>query len=115
MAKATRGSERRHDALSRERIVAAAIELLDKSGENDLTFCALATRLATRPGAISWHVANKSELLVAATDAVVARTLGDSDASAASRDDAAQLPKHADCAEYLAGIELILAGIAASR
>ncbi|RKH68772.1 TetR/AcrR family transcriptional regulator [Corallococcus llansteffanensis] len=77
MAKATRGSERREEALSRERIVDAAIELLDDEGENGLTFRALATRLATGPGAIYWHIANKSELLVAASDAVVARALGE--------------------------------------
>ena len=77
MAKATRGSERREDALSRERIVDAAIELLDDEGEDGLTFRALATRLATGPGAIYWHIANKSELLVAASDAVVARAMGE--------------------------------------
>jgi len=77
MAKATRGSERREDALSRERIVDAAIELLDHEGEDGLTFRALATRLATGSGAIYWHIANKSELLVAASDAVVARALGE--------------------------------------
>lgn len=82
-AKAKRGSERREDALSRERIVDAAIELLDDEGENGLTFRALATRLATGPGAIYWHIANKSELLVAAGDAVVLRALGDVVACAA--------------------------------
>jgi AcrR family transcriptional regulator len=86
MAKATPPSERREGALSRERIVAAAIELLDEEGEGGLTFRALAARLATGPGAIYWHVANKRELLVAATDAVVARALGDVVASAAPRD-----------------------------
>ncbi|NBD09959.1 TetR/AcrR family transcriptional regulator [Corallococcus silvisoli] len=77
MAKATRGSERREDALSRERIVDAAIQLLDDEGEDGLTFRALATRLATGPGAIYWHIANKSELLVAASDAVVARAMSE--------------------------------------
>ncbi len=78
--KSTRGPERerrREDALSRERIVDAAIELLDADGEDGLTFRALATRLATGPGAIYWHVTNKGELLVAATDAVVARAMGE--------------------------------------
>jgi AcrR family transcriptional regulator len=37
-----------------------------------LTFRALSAHLKTGPGAIYWHVANKSELLVAATDAVLA-------------------------------------------
>jgi AcrR family transcriptional regulator len=77
MAKATRRTERREDALSRERIVDAAIELLDDQGENGLTFRALATQLATGPGAIYWHIANKSELLDAASHAVVARAMGE--------------------------------------
>jgi AcrR family transcriptional regulator len=72
VARATRKLERRDDALSRERIVGAAIELLDAEGENGLTFRSLATRLATGSGAIYWHVANKSELLIAACGAVVA-------------------------------------------
>ncbi|MHA6765219.1 TetR/AcrR family transcriptional regulator [Streptacidiphilus sp. PAMC 29251] len=68
-------SERRTEALSRERIIEAAVELLDATGEGGLTFRALTERLATGPGAIYWHVANKSELLDAATDAVVAAAL----------------------------------------
>jgi AcrR family transcriptional regulator len=59
------------EALSRERIVEAAVKLLDTAGEGGLTFRALTERLATGPGAIYWHVANKGELLSAATDAVV--------------------------------------------
>jgi AcrR family transcriptional regulator len=77
MAKAARGAERREDALSRDRIVDAAIELLDAEGEEGLTFRALATRLATGPGAIYWHIANKSELLAAACNGVVALALGE--------------------------------------
>lgn len=75
MAKPTRGPERRDDALSRDRIVDAAIELLDDEGENGLTFRALATRLATGPGAIYWHIENKTELLLAASNAVVTRAM----------------------------------------
>jgi len=66
-------TDRRADALSRDRIVTAAIEMLDATGENGLTFRALAAHLRTGPGAIYWHVANKDELLVAATDAVLNR------------------------------------------
>lgn len=76
-AKPKRGSERRDDALSRERIVDAAIQLLDEEGEEGLTFRALATHLATGAGAIYWHVKNKDELLVAASDVVVARALSE--------------------------------------
>lgn len=77
VAKGARAPQRRGEALSRDRIVDAAIALLDDEGENGLTFRALATRLATGSGAIYWHVANKGELLVAATDALIARTLAD--------------------------------------
>jgi len=41
--------------------------MLDVAGESGLTFRALAAELRTGAGAIYWHVANKSELLVAAT------------------------------------------------
>jgi AcrR family transcriptional regulator len=68
----TRRSQRRTEALSRERIVEAAVELLDAAGEGGLTFRTLTERLSTGPGAIYWHVENKGELLGAATDAVVA-------------------------------------------
>ena len=68
-------NERRTDALSKERIVEAAIDILDTEGENALTFRALAARLATGAGAIYWHVANKDDLLAAATDAVVAHVV----------------------------------------
>jgi AcrR family transcriptional regulator len=71
MAASTRNTERREDALSRERIVDAAVEMLDAAGESGLTFRALSARLRTGPGAIYWHVANKDELLIAAADAVL--------------------------------------------
>jgi AcrR family transcriptional regulator len=75
MATSRHPSQRRTEALSRERIVATAVELLDAAGESGLTFRALTERLATGPGAIYWHVANKGELLDAATDAVIATAL----------------------------------------
>ena len=75
MAKKAGNSQRREESLSRERIIEASIELLDSSGESGLTFRALSERLATGPGAIYWHIANKSDLLTAACDAVVARTI----------------------------------------
>jgi AcrR family transcriptional regulator len=68
-------AERRTDALSKERIVAAAIDILDTGGEGALTFRALAARLATGAGAIYWHVANKNELLAATTNDVIARVM----------------------------------------
>ncbi|WP_329485213.1 TetR family transcriptional regulator [Kitasatospora sp. NBC_01246] len=75
MATSARRAERREEPLSRERIVETAVELLDRSGEGGLTFRALAQQLATGPGAIYWHIANKDELLGAATAAVLTGAL----------------------------------------
>ena len=66
---------RREDALSRQRIIDAAVEILDCGGEAGLTFRALSAHLKTGAGAIYWHVANKSELLIAASHAVLAPVL----------------------------------------
>jgi AcrR family transcriptional regulator len=75
MATKTQRAERRADALSKERIVEAAIEILDTEGESALTFRALTARLATGSGAIYWHVANKNDLLAATTNDVIARVM----------------------------------------
>lgn len=75
MTEKTPRRPRRDDALSRERIIAASIELLDSGGEAALTFRTLSERLATGPGAIYGHIANKQDLLVAACDAIVSRTV----------------------------------------
>jgi len=75
MATKAKRAERRTDALSKERIVAAAIEILDADGESALTFRALAARLATGSGAIYWHVASKNDLLTAATGDVITRVM----------------------------------------
>jgi AcrR family transcriptional regulator len=77
MPKKAHRSQRREESLSRDRIIEASIELLDSSGESGLTFRALSERLATGPGAIYWHIADKSDLLAAACDAVVARTMNE--------------------------------------
>ncbi|WP_433194918.1 TetR/AcrR family transcriptional regulator [Nocardia sp. CA-107356] len=79
-------TERRTDALSKERIVETAIEILDTNGEGALTFRALTTRLATGAGAIYWHVANKDELLTAATTAVIVRVMAEVNKGAEPRD-----------------------------
>ena len=75
MVKKAPGRPRQGESLTRECIIEASIELLDASGEEGLTFRALSQRLATGPGAIYWHIANKSDLLSAACDAVVARAM----------------------------------------
>lgn len=97
-----------------------------------MTFRALTTRLATGAGAIYWHVANKDELLAAATNEVIARVMTEVATGTEPRDViriialgvsdtidthpfvhtvAAQLREHDDRAQFLAGIDLILAGI----
>jgi AcrR family transcriptional regulator len=77
VATSSRRTPRRSDALSQARIVDAATEILDAQGENALTFRALTARLSTGYGAIYHHVANKSDLLAAATDGVIARITTD--------------------------------------
>ncbi|WP_394779062.1 TetR/AcrR family transcriptional regulator [Undibacterium sp.] len=81
MLKNTRSKPRREESLTRDSIIEASIALLDSSGESGLTFRALADRLATGAGAIYWHINNKNDLLIAACDAVVVRTLDVHDAA----------------------------------
>ncbi|MGA6205770.1 TetR/AcrR family transcriptional regulator C-terminal domain-containing protein [Nocardia testacea] len=49
--------------ITRERIVAAALELLNEHGMDALTVRALAARLDVKAPALYWHVRNKQELL----------------------------------------------------
>ncbi len=81
MATTPQPTERRADALSKARIVEAAIALLDAGGESALTFRALAGRLATGSGAIYHHVADKNDLLAAASDSIIARIVGEAGAT----------------------------------
>lgn len=73
--KKTRTTQRREESLSPDQIIEAAIALLDSRGEGGLTFRALSEQLVTGPGAIYWHISDKSELLTLACDAVVSRTV----------------------------------------
>lgn len=77
MSPKSKPSEAREGALSKELIVASAIEILDSAGESALTFRALAHRLATGSGAIYWHVADKDALLAAATESVLSRAMAE--------------------------------------
>ena len=85
----SRRAPRRTDGLSRELIVRAATDLLDGGGESALTLRALTVRLRTGYGAIYHHVADKGDLLAAATDDVIAAVLsgaaGDADPREALR------------------------------
>src|ERR1700723_1267323 len=84
MTKAQR-APRRTEALSRDVIVQAATEILDAEGEDALTLRALTVRLATGYGAIYHHVADRDDLLAAATDHVIARIVTGLDAGAGPR------------------------------
>jgi len=64
---------RRVDALSRDRIVAAALEILDAGGAGALTVRELGNSLSTGRGAIYHHVSSMEELVDAATDRVIER------------------------------------------
>jgi AcrR family transcriptional regulator len=77
MATKAQRAPRRKEALSRDVIVKAAAEILDAEGEDALTLRALTVRLSTGYGAIYHHVTDKSDLLAAATDEVIAGVVAD--------------------------------------
>lgn len=61
-----------------ERIVDAALELLDERGLPDLSMRAVAASLGVQPSALYWHVRNKQQLLGLIADRIVAEA-GDGD------------------------------------
>jgi AcrR family transcriptional regulator len=85
MATKAQRAPRRTEALSRDVIVKAATEILDAGGEDALTLQALTVRLATGYGAIYHHVADRNDLLAAATDRVIAGIVTDLVADAEPR------------------------------
>ncbi|MGV9848728.1 TetR/AcrR family transcriptional regulator [Streptomyces sp. NPDC003442] len=58
--------------LSHERIIATAVELLDRDGERKLSMRRLAERLGAHATSLYWHVATKDDVLDLALDAVFA-------------------------------------------
>ncbi|MER5397941.1 TetR/AcrR family transcriptional regulator C-terminal domain-containing protein [Streptomyces sp. NPDC002599] len=58
------------DTLTADRIVRAAIELLDDEGLDGLNMRSLAQRLGTAATAVYWHIKNKDDLVRLAGDAV---------------------------------------------
>jgi AcrR family transcriptional regulator len=58
------------DTLTADRIVAAAIDLLDAEGLDGLNMRSLGGRLGSAPTAVYWHVENKDNLVRLAADAV---------------------------------------------
>src|SRR6478609_4442080 len=69
-ARSPRSGER--VALSRDQVVATAVDLLRRYGLGDLSMRRLARELGVAPGALYWHVANKQELLVEVADVLLA-------------------------------------------
>ncbi len=69
------GRERRRASHSLEAVLSASVALLDESGEQALTFRALAERLGGGVASVYWYVASKDELLDRATDYVLADVL----------------------------------------
>lgn len=103
--------------ITRERIVTAALELLDEHGLDALTVRALATALDVRAPALYWHVRNKQELLDAMATEVMRRvgnvlsTIGPGtdwreDLSAYARILRAEYLKHRDGARIFSGTRL---------
>jgi AcrR family transcriptional regulator len=61
--------------VTRERIVAVALELLDEAGLDGLTLRRLAERLGIRAPTLYWHVRNKRELLDLLAGAILEQAL----------------------------------------
>ena len=61
--------------VTRERIVAVALELLDEGGLDGLTLRRLAERLGIRAPTLYWHVRNKRELLDLLAGAILEEAL----------------------------------------
>ncbi|WP_329466849.1 TetR/AcrR family transcriptional regulator [Streptomyces sp. NBC_01431] len=58
------------DTLTADRIVRAAIELLDDEGLDGLNMRSLAKRLGSAPTAVYWHIKTKDDLVRLAGDAI---------------------------------------------
>jgi AcrR family transcriptional regulator len=66
-----RPSRRRREPISREAIVAAAVELLDREGLAALSMRRLAEELGTGAASLYWHVGSKDGLLDLVLDHVI--------------------------------------------
>ncbi|MEU6831684.1 TetR/AcrR family transcriptional regulator C-terminal domain-containing protein [Nocardia beijingensis] len=89
--------------ITRERIVAAALELLDEKGMDALTVRALASRLQVKAPALYWHVRDKQELLDEMSTFVMRRVTDALSAIASGADWSDDLAAYARAlrAEYL--------------
>jgi AcrR family transcriptional regulator len=72
---ARRPRQRRRASHSLDSVLSEAVELLDESGSQGLTFRALAARLGGGVGSIYWYVSSRDELLDRAADHVMAGVL----------------------------------------
>jgi TetR/AcrR family transcriptional regulator, tetracycline repressor protein len=67
-----RPSKRRRDPISKDAIVAAAIQLLDREGLTALSMRKLADELGTGAASLYWHVGSKDGLLDLVMDEIIA-------------------------------------------
>jgi AcrR family transcriptional regulator len=63
-------------ALTRGRLVAAALQLVHEEGIDGLSMRALADRLAIKAASLYWHVRDRGELLELLADAILAKVPG---------------------------------------
>jgi AcrR family transcriptional regulator len=70
MTDSTSRPNRRREPLTRDAVIAGAVELADRIGIDPLTIRRLATHLGVKPMAIYHHVANKDEILDGMVDQV---------------------------------------------
>ena len=63
------------DTLTKELIVATAIELLDSDGLEGLSMRSLGKRLNSAATAVYWHVGSKAQLIALAGDYVWSESL----------------------------------------
>lgn len=59
-------------ALTKDRVLGAALEIVDSYGLGDLSMRRLAGALGVQPGALYYHVANKQTLLIELADLILA-------------------------------------------
>lgn len=71
--------------LSRDAIIAAAVDILDTYGLADMSMRRVATSLKVAPGALYWHIANKQQLITAIAEEILAPVLADTAPSTAEK------------------------------
>ncbi|MFC4565808.1 TetR/AcrR family transcriptional regulator [Nocardiopsis mangrovi] len=89
----------RAPALTRERIVAAAVEVLDQGGAEGLSMRRLADALDVHATSLYWHVSHRDDLLDLALDAVFGEVAASGGASGSWR---------ADVAAFMGGLRAAL-------